>query len=356
MAACASRGSSMGCTASRQAAREARSRASRCVAFPSNFDARARSARRDTMGGLAICMTGLERTYPEIAGNIDEAVLRMTPRPRLFGVRPTGHWPRVQQLHFEAIEDQRPPCWQPSRIPFGRYYPLRAVDGFIRELCDLDHCEQMISAYEQRTGSSFEAVARVRLDLFWETPLQMPKAIGPDDVFVPWMSHCMGRCDKFALGGRSGMRKYLTRVRWLDGRHNFSGRVNSEVFLRRVGVLTGVNFKVEASWMFCKFGYNKSASAAGLSQSAETSMSTSNRTKPTPFRGWPECTHRIRARIRCTHFFCDWCGKGCRCISPDCAAKHERLGWCFRPDAATGKGTYSTRAGRVLATGQLMLH
>ena len=180
------------------------------------------------------------------------------------------------------------------------------------------------------------------------------------------------------------MRKYLTRVRWLDGRHNFSGRVNSEVFLRRVGVLTGVNFKVEASWMFCKFGYmsradtanrppvrysckvgplgarrcvvaNKSASAAGLGQFAETIMSTSNRTKPTPFGWWPECTHRIRARIRCTHFFCDWCGKGCRCISPNCAAKHERLGWCFRPDATTGKSTYSTRAGRVLATGQLML-
>ncbi len=120
-------------------------------------DASARVPATPSSYRLAICVTGLERRYSEISTNIEEAIFRMTQRPYLFGVKPDGLWPNVN-LRFEAVEVQRPLCWPSSRLPFN-YYPVSATPGFLREICDLDHCEQMIAAYEQRVlGSQFELV------------------------------------------------------------------------------------------------------------------------------------------------------------------------------------------------------
>ena len=55
---------------------------------------------------LAICITGLQRTYPEIGRNIERVLLHRTDRPYLFGVRPAGMWPDVK-LRFDVVEDQR---------------------------------------------------------------------------------------------------------------------------------------------------------------------------------------------------------------------------------------------------------
>ena len=60
--------------------------------------------------------------------------------------------------------------------------------------------------YEERERMQFELVMRVRLDLFWETMLPLPRSLGQLEVAVPHMSHCGGINDKFALGGRCNSR------------------------------------------------------------------------------------------------------------------------------------------------------
>lgn len=174
------------------------------------------------------------------------------------------------------------------------------------------------------------------------------------------------------------MHKYLTRVHWLDGRHNFSGHVNSEMFLRRVGKLSGIRFRVQASWMFCKF--------AGPFEPHEAHRSRCgpNADRPSPAHrfgnpescwyramkerqlrlndafpnAWPDCTFRIRERRQCTSFVCDWCGKGCRCFSPNCTERAERKRRCTmsyaNKTAARAAGRVMPSAG-VSAAGQLLL-
>ena len=116
---------------------------------------------------LAICITGLQRTWPEVGQNIERVLLRRTDRPYLFGVRPAGMWPDVK-LRFDVVEDQRKPMVSFEELPF-KFFPPRSGAGFVRELGDLAHCEEMIAGYEQRVDISFQLVMRVRLDLFWET-------------------------------------------------------------------------------------------------------------------------------------------------------------------------------------------
>ena len=74
---------------------------------------------------LAICITGLQRTYPEIGRNIERVLLHRTDRPYLFGVRPAGMWPDVK-LRFDVVEDQREPLVRFEEIPF-KFFPMRSV-------------------------------------------------------------------------------------------------------------------------------------------------------------------------------------------------------------------------------------
>lgn len=269
---------------------------------------------------LAICITGLQRVWPEVGQNIERALLRRTDRPYLFGVRPAGMWPDVK-LRFDVVEDQRKPMVGFEEVPF-KFFPRRSGVGFVRELSDLAHCEEMIAGYEQRVDISFQLVMRVRLDLFWETMFSLPPTIGGKEVVVPYMSHCSGANDKFAIGGRAGMHAYLTRVRWL--RRNFSRSVNSEMYLQITAKLSSYRFQRKADWMFCKFGKNRSHwKHTTLDDPNSNSMG-----------AWEECTYRIRQALPCERMVCKFCAGGCRCFNKNnCPKKAEEALLCYKKNA-----------------------
>lgn len=261
----------------------------------------------------AVCITGLERSYAEISVNVKKTI-DVLPNPILFGVNPHNLWKDVD-LVFDVLENQTT-CTIP-RIPY--FFPSRMWKGVEFELCDLYHCEQMISNYELAQTIEFRTVMRLRLDLFWETIPLLPSVIHPNDVFVPKMSHCNGICDKFAIGGRNGMRTYFIRKVWLRTllpQKSF----NSEMLLKMIGLRSKIQFHKETVWMFCKFGSNIRK-----------------------FHSWSECTKRIRARIKCEKLFCDWCGRGCRCVTSGCTAPSQRQRLCFLPNASTGQSDYTHR-------------
>jgi len=62
-------------------------------------------------------------------------------------------------------------------------------------------CEEMITADERATGHVYKTVARVRLDLAWETAL-VPEHLNHNTVYIPAMNQKAGACDKFAFGRR----------------------------------------------------------------------------------------------------------------------------------------------------------
>ena len=144
----------------------------------------------------AVCLTGLERSFVEIGGNIREAVsLLLGENITYFGVRPRiAGWHMVRaMLPFETVEPQTA-CHNSSTMDltfkwFHCDMRLRAGDcrrSFLQALCDLDKCEGMISAYERRAGVAFDAVLRLRPDLFWEASIQLGELL-PHTVYVPRM-------------------------------------------------------------------------------------------------------------------------------------------------------------------------
>eukprot|EP00966_Prymnesium_polylepis_P132799 3069881-Prymnesium_polylepis.1 len=65
------------------------------------------------------------------------------------------------------------------------------------------------------------------------------------------MSACKGANDKFAIGGRTGMERYLTRVhllRYMPPHRSFT----SERFLR--AAIDHTRVQRHWNWMFCKMG------------------------------------------------------------------------------------------------------
>ena len=266
----------------------------------------------------AVCITGLERSYLEISRNVKQTI-SILHSPVVFGVRPRDSWNNVD-IRFGAIANQTT-CAMP-RIP-QQFFPPGARLGLKLQLCDLSACEQLMTDYEILHNVTFALVMRLRLDLFWEIIPVLPSKILLDDVFVPKMSHCGGICDKFAIGGRNGMRSYFVRKRWV-GALSFSRAFNSEMFLRAIGKQTQIRFHENRDWVFCKFG-----------------------SKSRKYHSWPECTTRIRARVRCEKLFCDWCGRGCRCVTAFCTAARQQQRTCFLPNASTGKSTYEHRRGFV---------
>ena len=168
------------------------------------------------MNVTAVCVSGLERTFPEIGINIRTTIVQAFHRLHFFGVQPSHEpWEAVQQVfQFVRLVPQRELC---ATVPNGSHFmPRGAVRGFVASLCDLQHCEEIISEHEERKQRLYATVARLRLDLFWEMPLVLPAQFIPRVVHVPWMSYCHGTNDKFAVGERTAMRDYLTRVRHLD--------------------------------------------------------------------------------------------------------------------------------------------
>ena len=97
---------------------------------------------------FAVCITGLERSFPEIRHNIQGAVLRPVgySPPVLFGVRPAAdRWPTVLRAwNLADVEVQRM-CVADAAIPnASSFYPFdyksppgSTVRLFVQELCDL---------------------------------------------------------------------------------------------------------------------------------------------------------------------------------------------------------------------------
>ena len=185
----------------------------------------------------AVCVTGLQRSYPEISGNIVSALEslyaaaagQLSSHVAIFGVRPANDsWKEVRetlppltnetlQRRDAAMCGDRPPAW------FSVYARSRSAlhgfqQAFLMSLCDQLIClRDLVEQHEQHAmgGRRFRTLARLRLDLAWEAPLRMPPGgLLPHShaVFVPRMNAKAGVNDKWAIGLRRPMGVYLARI------------------------------------------------------------------------------------------------------------------------------------------------
>ena len=193
----------------------------------------------------AVCITGLQRSFPEIALNVRAALDNLYhPEPLhdavdLFGVRPAHDaWADVRQ-HLPPItaESVQQPCRRNKPAWFSAYARTANaytayLHNFVQSLCDLAACARLIEPHETavRSGSRYRTVARLRLDLAWEVPLSMPlRGLGERTVHVSRMNAKRGINDKWAIGLREPMMAYLSRVEELTVAtrlHNSSKRAS----------------------------------------------------------------------------------------------------------------------------------
>ena len=211
----------------------------------------------------AVCVTGLQRSYPEISRNLHFALSHLYSgwrhggyelqadggggrafKPRhaaafdggergggwslgravaFFGVRPANDsWAAVRtELPPMQGESIQTPCG-PQRpawfTAFAKTHGQRIIYGhsFVQSLCDLRACHELVQAHEQRVGRLFLTISRLRLDLAWETPLTMPPVLLPNAVYVSRMNGKQGVNDKWAIGRRAPMGAYLDRVQFIE--------------------------------------------------------------------------------------------------------------------------------------------
>lgn len=194
-----------------------------------------------------VCITGLERSYPEISHNIhyslsnlyrawqsgsNPATLsqynqdgvssswQLEHSVAFFGVRPANDsWPTVRTdlpaLSGESIQTPCGPRRSAWFTAWARTATMKYTYGlsFAQMMCDLRACHQLVLEHENKVGRRFETLARLRLDLAWETPLVMPERILPNTVYTSRMNAKTGINDKWALGRRDAMAVYLERAR-----------------------------------------------------------------------------------------------------------------------------------------------
>eukprot|EP00966_Prymnesium_polylepis_P277638 6414555-Prymnesium_polylepis.1 len=209
---------------------------------------------------FAVCVTGLERSYPEIRWNVRAAIfgLLASSAPQtdihVFGVRPVNDsWPNARQdlgPLLDTIEDQRPcraadaplPMWFTCTRGSKTFRGGDCTRSFQQMMCDLcvgspflarvlracAHAHTpvpalMIRASELRTMQEFDFVSRVRLDMSWEHLMPVPSNLLSSlsnprygTIWVPQMNRNGGINDKFAVGTRRAMSTYLSRVRLFE--------------------------------------------------------------------------------------------------------------------------------------------
>ena len=276
----------------------------------------------------AVCLTGLERSFAEIGGNVREGVYRLLgPRVTWFGVKPPHDaWSMIHTLlpPFAAVERQAT-CWSAAQAnetiswlhclshQAGRTGDCRL--GFLQSLCDLQACEAAIAAHERRASMTFATVLRLRADLFWEAAWVGPAGTAaaatlpaphPGTVHVPFQDSAGGATDKLAFGGRDAMRAYLLRLRHVAGAAqrwpHLKGKT-TEAFLVAAMSADGVAIAREHAWMYC--AHTKNAIVKGRS-------------------GRYGCMARVRCRLRCASLVCDSSGPKpeCHCFEAPCSHVH----------------------------------
>ena len=260
----------------------------------------------------AVCLTGLERSFEEIGGNVREGVYAMLgPNVTFFGVRPANStWASVHELLHMHSAPTRGRCWsdavQAKTINWMHCdFRMRAGDcrlSFLQALCDLAQCEDLISSFEQkeRGGTPFDAVLRLRADLFWEMRVDLPP-LAPNTVYMPNMDSQSGTNDHLAVGEREAMRKYMTRVRHAnrtDAVRKLKTK-GSEGYMKASLQWDGVEEKKLQQWMYCP-------------HTPRNLLRGSNR---------EGCIGRVRCRTACVSLWCPPVsikGGECECLDSTC--------------------------------------
>mmetsp|Transcript_26490 Transcript_26490/g.60509 ORF Transcript_26490/g.60509 Transcript_26490/m.60509 type:complete len:231 (-) Transcript_26490:302-994(-) len=188
--------------------------------------------------GTALCVTGLERSFPEIGRNIRHVVNSLNHSEfgpvHAFGVQPVNQsW--SAQVHLllpmTRVAPQKPcharaeegglqwfTCTRGGKTTRGG----KCADAFVQSLCDLQQCDALLRTFEVQRGRPFRLVGRLRLDIAFEGSIALPSANDTsfsdmeNTVLVPHMNSQGGLNDKFALGGRAAMAQYLNRVSLVD--------------------------------------------------------------------------------------------------------------------------------------------
>ena len=298
----------------------------------------------------AVCVTGESRSFAEIGHNVREGVLLLlgSPAIRFFGVRPEhDHWELVQaMLPFEEIALQQP-CWSAAQLNWTkswlhcdmrqRKHDCRA--SFLQQLCDMQQCSAMITAFETKQAVQFYRIVRLRPDMYWEARVVVPTALWNSSVYMPKADNGGGVNDHLAFGMRAPMLRYLGRIR--HARHGLadiedlrgrSGEYHLQLSLQRDGVTP----TPLSSWATCMHTYR--ALLGPMSS------------------GYRGCVGRTRCRTPCVSLLCKESGfrsGECECFNETCATlatgvRHTDPNLCcsFVPPC----GTHAWRVGCVTGT------
>ena len=281
----------------------------------------------------AVCLSGHARSFSEVGHNIREAVLRLlgTPMIAYFGVRPADDpWTMIQKMiPLEQVQVQRI-CYDEAQLGWAttwlhcdmrRRKGLDCRKSFLQQLCDLEACYSMISAFEARSAHPFRMLVRLRPDIYWEASLALPQVLGARTIYVPGLDSQDGVNDHLAFGAREPMGRYLNRIHHIRlhmgllANASAAGSDNTilgsldaralrghtgEFFLGVAMQLDRVVVKRVAAWATCK--HNRQALYLRVG-----------------FRG---CIGRIRCRAPCASLVCMEKGPRaglCDCFNETCA-------------------------------------
>ena len=298
----------------------------------------------------AVCVTGESRSFAEIGHNVREGVLLLLGSPAIhfFGVRPEhDRWELLQaMLPFEEIAVQQP-CWSAAQLNWTkawlhcdmrqRKHDCRA--SFLQQLCDMQQCSAMITAFETKQAVQFHRIVRLRPDMYWEARVVVPAALWNSSVYMPKADSGGGVNDHLAFGMRAPMLRYLGRIR-----HAHHGLADIEDLRGRTGEYhlllslqrDGVTPTPLSSWATCMHTYR--ALLGPMSS------------------GYRGCVGRARCRTPCVSLLCKESGfrsGECECFNETCATlatgvSHTDPNLCcsFVPP----RSTHAWRVGGVTGT------